>query len=146
METIFAVSAIGTLIFAFIKTTIYFIKGEVKWKWKPPFIFKVESLKDTVPKSEKKFQKKYQGLDIPLRLLSYIWEYPTLGDPQKSWAVKESAILKGDLVSACKMPGLGIAIFSTELALKAFGEFSGKCYSQKNNIRQLCMFRLLISC
>ncbi len=58
---------------------------------------------------------------LPYRLLSLIWNYPLVGGNHTSWAVKESAVLKGELKSASQRPGLGIAIFSTELALKAFG-------------------------
>lgn len=61
----------------------------------------------------------------PARLLSFIWSYPLTGENQASWAVKESAALMGDLGTAREMPGLGVAIVTTELALAAFGDAAG---------------------
>lgn len=58
----------------------------------------------------------------PVRLLSLVWSYPLLpGENQASWAVKESAVLQGNLGSARDEPGLGVAIVTTEVALAAFG-------------------------
>jgi len=59
---------------------------------------------------------------ISVRLLSLIWSYPLGEGNQASWAVKESAVLKGNLGSARDEPGLGVAIVTTELALTVFGE------------------------
>jgi hypothetical protein len=59
---------------------------------------------------------------IKSRLLSFIWHYPLLGENEGSWAVKESAVLNGDLGTAREKPSLGVAIVTTELASIAFGE------------------------
>lgn len=58
---------------------------------------------------------------IPYKLLFLIWEYPYGDGIHNSWAVKESEILCGNLDIARKSPGLGIAIFSTQLAQEVFG-------------------------
>lgn len=55
------------------------------------------------------------------RLLLYVWYYPRGSGSQKSWAVKESEVLRGRLESARERPGLGVTIVSTELALDVFG-------------------------
>jgi len=60
-------------------------------------------------------------IDSPTRLLSFIWSYPLAGENEASWAVKESATLKGDLGTAREKPALGVAIITTELALACFG-------------------------
>lgn len=49
-------------------------------------------------------------------LLSYIWQYPKGDGVRRSWAVKESSVLRGDLEEARRYPGAGIAVFSTHLA------------------------------
>lgn len=56
------------------------------------------------------------------QLLTFFWEYPEKGGTQASWAVKESSLLRGSLEDARKEPGLGVAIITTELALKVFGK------------------------
>jgi hypothetical protein len=58
----------------------------------------------------------------PLRMLSFVWTYPLMGENEASWAVKESAALMGNLGGARESPGLGVAIVTTELALRAFGD------------------------
>jgi hypothetical protein len=50
------------------------------------------------------------------RLLSFIWEYPKLGEPQSSWGVKESSVLRGHMEQAILHPGLGVSIATTQLA------------------------------
>lgn len=60
---------------------------------------------------------------IPVLLLSILWNYQSAGSSnQSSWAVKESATLKGDLGTAREKPGLGVAIVTTEIASIAFGK------------------------
>lgn len=54
-------------------------------------------------------------------LLRLVWNYPRLGAEEKSWAVKESAVLLGEMATAREHPGLGISIVTTELGLLAFG-------------------------
>jgi hypothetical protein len=58
---------------------------------------------------------------LDVQLLSFIWRYPLMGENERSWAVKESAILNGDLGTAREKPSLGVAIVTTELASIAFG-------------------------
>lgn len=60
--------------------------------------------------------------EFPDGLIDYFWKYPTGDANQASWAVKESAVLRGRLEAARQDPGLGVAIVTTELALDAFGE------------------------
>lgn len=60
--------------------------------------------------------------DPPLRLLSFVWAYPLMGENEASWAVKESAALMGNLGGARENPALGLAIATTDLALRAFGD------------------------
>jgi len=69
--------------------------------------------------TEPGFQSKWP---IAARLLSFVWSYPFSGENQASWAVKESAVLKGELGAARDQPGLGVAIVTTELAFAAFGD------------------------
>jgi transcriptional regulator with XRE-family HTH domain len=59
--------------------------------------------------------------ELAAELLSQVWSYPLRGATEASWAVKESDVLRGDLGTAREDPGLGVAIITTELALKAFG-------------------------
>jgi len=63
--------------------------------------------------------------ELAHKLLLYFWGYPTSGksetSPEKSWAVKESDVLKDNLKDAREKPGLGAAVFSFELALKVIG-------------------------
>ena len=54
-------------------------------------------------------------------LVQRVWEYPDTDGPHESWAVKESSILRGDLKSAEQKPGLGIALFTTDLCIRVFG-------------------------
>jgi hypothetical protein len=54
-------------------------------------------------------------------LLERIWQYPEAGGSRRSWAVKESSVLRGELRKAFAQPGLGIALFTTELATEVFG-------------------------
>jgi hypothetical protein len=54
-------------------------------------------------------------------LIDKIWEFPNDGGPRSSWAVKESKILKGELAGAYQQPGLGVALFTTELAIEVLG-------------------------
>lgn len=65
--------------------------------------------------------RKWTGASIPVALLDVVWSYPE-AKGQESWAVKESAILAGQLGAARDEPGLGVAIVTTELALAAFGQ------------------------
>lgn len=62
----------------------------------------------------------------PISLLRYYWDYPlnriSNDFSERSWAVKESLVLKGDIIGAREHPGLGAAIISVEIALRAFGE------------------------
>lgn len=54
-------------------------------------------------------------------LLKQVWEFPECGGSRSSWAVKESDILRGELNHSIERPGLGIALFTTELASEVFG-------------------------
>lgn len=55
-------------------------------------------------------------------MVSFVWSYPISGEESSaSWAVKESAVLKGELGRAREEPGLGTAIVTTELATELFG-------------------------
>jgi hypothetical protein len=63
-----------------------------------------------------------QPLSDVTGLLRYVWEYPRGKSAQRSWAAKESAILRDELAVARERPGLGVAIITTELAQFAFGE------------------------
>lgn len=56
------------------------------------------------------------------RLLRKIWLYPDRGGAKESWAVKESDIIRCNLNNAIRQPGLGITLFTTELAARVFGE------------------------
>ena len=66
-------------------------------------------------------EARHDSMSLPLRLLTFIWNYPCGDQNDVAWAVKESYVLRGYLEKARREPGLGIAILSTELALKAFG-------------------------
>ncbi|HKQ03871.1 MAG TPA: hypothetical protein VJ464_01970 [Blastocatellia bacterium] len=55
-------------------------------------------------------------------LLQKIWEFPEANGSRASWAVKESLVLRGELTKAIEQPGLGIALFTTELAGEVFGD------------------------
>jgi hypothetical protein len=63
-------------------------------------------------------------------LLQYFWDYPitqkTQSFAEQSWAVKESLILKGNLLEGREKPGLGCAILSVRFALEVFGEAAAK--------------------
>jgi hypothetical protein len=54
-------------------------------------------------------------------LLRKLWKYPDAGGIYSSWAVKESDTLRGEVGRAAQRPGLGIALFTTELATEVFG-------------------------
>lgn len=58
------------------------------------------------------------------RLLAIFWSYPLLGENEASWAVKESAVLFGQLGTARENPAPGVAIVTTEFAQKTFGAAS----------------------
>jgi len=58
-------------------------------------------------------------------LLRKLWEFPEAGGEQTSWAVKESDTLRGAIDRAIQHPGLGIALFTTELASEVFGARAG---------------------
>jgi hypothetical protein len=64
---------------------------------------------------------RFENLDdcLPL-LIRKIWKFPET-EATRSWAVKESTVLRGDLTHASEQPGLGISLFTTELALNIFG-------------------------
>jgi len=65
---------------------------------------------------------RFSGAEECLHLLiDKLWEFPDDGGPRSSWAVKESKILKGELATAYQQPGLGIALFTTELASEILG-------------------------
>lgn len=55
-------------------------------------------------------------------LLEKIWKFPETGGISSSWAVKESETIKGNLSLALARPGLGIALFTTELANEVFSD------------------------
>jgi hypothetical protein len=57
-------------------------------------------------------------------LLRNLWKYPDAGGIHSSWTVKESDTLRGEINRAAKRPGLGIALFTTELASEVFGNKS----------------------
>lgn len=91
----------------------------------------------------KKMNPNYGGLLITKEtfkqdLLSYIWNYPLLNSNQQSWAVKESAVLRGDLENARKEPGLGVAILSTQFASENFGNLAS---TRVNKVINWCMSR-----
>lgn len=84
---------------------------------------KLERKKEEVtPISETVARRK---TDVSFRLLRYFWEYQTHkiseSFAEKSWAVKESLVIKGKLREARDEPGLGAAVFSFDLALNVFG-------------------------
>lgn len=54
-------------------------------------------------------------------LLLNLWKYPDTGGVHSSWAVKESDTLRGEISRAAQRPGLGVALFTTELASEVFG-------------------------
>jgi hypothetical protein len=54
-------------------------------------------------------------------LLRLVWNYPLRGHQQRSWAVKESAVLLGEMDKAQEHPGIAVAMVTTELALLVFG-------------------------
>ena len=65
-----------------------------------------------------------KDLEIEVRLvqlLRTIREFPERGGSHSSWAVKESDIIKGEINCSIERPGLGIALFTTELASEVFG-------------------------
>lgn len=62
------------------------------------------------------------ALHFPNSLIEFFWKYPTGDGNQASWAVKESAVLRGRLDAARRDTGLGVAIVTTELALNVFGK------------------------
>ncbi len=63
--------------------------------------------------------------EVISQLVSYLWSYPADGTPARSsWAVKESAVLKGEIGRAREEPGLGVAIVTTELAADIFGDLA----------------------
>jgi hypothetical protein len=64
------------------------------------------------------FSDRYQCVKLLLRNL---WKFPESGGAQSSWAVKESDTLRGMIERATQRPGLGIALFTTELASEVFG-------------------------
>lgn len=115
---IFLVIGFIGLIFAYFQLIVPFAKGEVRLKGEFPFVTRAEE--DSTHK--KKVDETHAREPLPFRLLSLIWNYPLAGGNQSSWAVKESSVLRGDLKSAIEKPGLGIALFSTELAIAVFGE------------------------
>ena len=127
--TLIVVLPIATLIIAYFGAIVPYAKGEVKLHKRFPFVTKKVSDLGKARKP-KGFSKKTPDLQIrndlplPQRLLTLIWNYPLAGGNHTSWAVKEGEVLRGDLISASQRPGLGVAIFSTELALKAFCSFA----------------------
>ena len=60
--------------------------------------------------------------DCLILLLLKVWKFPDIGGTHSSWAVKESGVLRGDIDHAMEHPGLGIALFTTELAVDVFGK------------------------
>ena len=124
MEILNLVLLIAGLVFTYFQVIVPFAKGEVKLQRQFPFVSRSESNVNVVPSPEIQPPPISNGLPLPQRLLAFIWYYPLAGGNHASWAVKESAVLRGELNSASKKPGLGIAIYSTELALKAFGDFA----------------------
>ncbi len=64
----------------------------------------------------------FTNRDHCLRLLLLnLWKYPDAGGAHSSWAVKESDTLRGEINRAAQRPGLGVALFTTELASEVFG-------------------------
>ena len=122
MDFLLLFIAIAALIFTYFQVIVPFAKGEVRLQKKFPFVIRSESQGSKVTSPEIQLSPTGNNLSIPQRLLAFIWNYPTAGGNYVSWAVKESAVLKGDLNFAINKPGLGIAIFSTELALRTFGD------------------------
>lgn len=63
---------------------------------------------------------------LPDELLQYYWNYQyrdiSENEAEKSWAVKESAVLTGELVRARQRPGLSVAVLSVDLAIRIFGK------------------------
>lgn len=65
---------------------------------------------------------RFKDADECLKLLLWqVWTYPDQGGSRSSWAVKESSVMRGDLERAHQRPGLGIALFTTELVAEVFG-------------------------
>lgn len=62
--------------------------------------------------------------EVACKILALVWDYPMQDGIHASWAVKEHLVLKGQLEAAQNKPGLGIALFSVELAMKAFGDLA----------------------
>jgi len=60
------------------------------------------------------------------QLLKYFWSYPNPETSRASWAVKENLVLKGKLKEAEENPGMGLALLSTELAMKVFGKTASR--------------------
>ncbi|MBC8193677.1 MAG: hypothetical protein H8E18_14920 [FCB group bacterium] len=60
------------------------------------------------------------------KLLKYFWSYPNPETSRASWAVKENLVLKGKLKEAEENPGMGLALLSTELAMKVFGKTASR--------------------
>ena len=58
--------------------------------------------------------------ELAAELLAQVWSYPLRGATEASWAVKESDVLRGDFGTAREDPGLGVAIVTTDLALRSF--------------------------
>ncbi len=54
------------------------------------------------------------GNSLLLKLLTYVWQYPENGGSQVTWAVKESFVLRGEMVS--QQEGSG------KSSVKKFGE------------------------
>ena len=124
MEILTLVLLIAGLVFAYFQVIVPFAKGEVKLQRNFPFVSRSGPNLKVVTSPEIQQSPVRNDLPIPQRLLTFIWNYPLAGENNTSWAVKETAVLRGELKSASKKPGLGIAIYSTELALKAFGDFA----------------------
>jgi len=82
----------------------------------------LDSRKGSADKSKGDISSQSQvGQDLTPALLNYFWSYPLRGESESSWAVKESAVFRGNLQYAREKPGLGSAIVSTEFAIEMFG-------------------------
>jgi hypothetical protein len=69
------------------------------------------------------FSNRSECLHVLLRIM---WEFPDEGESYSSWAIKESESIKGNLEKAAQKPGLGIALYTTELAAEVFGRSANR--------------------
>ena len=125
MEMIAILISIIGLIIMYFQLLVPIQKGEVVIKLKPPFLFRNET-KNEIQKDHfyGKLKQSFTNLSIEEKILSYIWYYPLGGTDHESWAVKESYVLRGELLKAKENPGLGVAVYSIELGINVFGNYA----------------------